>query len=217
MAIGSVCNAVIETLDVDETTVATLEWPIITLLGLLLWRLGSLIKRVPEQADDAVVSAGRVRSLIGRACIVVAVVSPVMAAIGYSGAGRSFLLPTIISLAVIGFLLIVQRLVQSLSRPIIGEDDNKGVTALLPIFVNFVLYILSVPLFALIWGAGTDDLLEVWTRFREGFSIGESQISPTDFLMFAFVFVLQDWIWAAKTRLSQALVMWVLFSLLLPL
>ena len=190
LAIGSVCNAVIDTLDVDETTVATLEWPIITLLGILLWRLGNLIKRVPEQIDDAVVSVGRVRSLIGRTCIVVAVVSPVMAAIGYSGAGRSFLLPTIISLAVIGFLLIVQRLVQSLSRPIIGEDDQKGVTALLPIFVNFGLYILSVPLFALIWGAGTDDLLEVWTRFREGFSIGESQISPTDFLMFAIVFVL---------------------------
>ena len=43
------------------------------------------------------------------------------------------------------------------------------------------------------------DLTELWARFREGFSLGESRISPTDFLTFAIVFALGY----ALTRLVQ--------------
>ena len=91
-------------------------------------------------------------------------------------------------MALFAVLFLLQRIVNDMTQAPDTGEDHRGVYALIPVILSFVLSLLSLPLFALIWGARRDDLTEIWARFREGFAIGDTQISPTDFVMFAAVF-----------------------------
>ncbi len=190
LGIGSLFDAALRTMDLSDGTRAAIEWPVLVLIGLLLWRLGRVIKRKPEEVEGVTTSQGRMRGLLGRVCTILAITGPAVAAFGFVTAGRALLIPSVMSLALIGLVLVLQRIVHDLSTPKDTDNNDKGVFALLPVLISFVLYVASLPLFALIWGARVDDLTEIWARFREGFAIGESRISPTDFLTFAMVFAL---------------------------
>ncbi len=190
IGLGALFDAGLSTLDVAEGTLAAITWPALVLLGLLFWRLGRAIKTQPTQLEDAAVPAGRFRGLIGQFCVIVGLAGPVLAAFGHSAAGQTLLVSSTQSVALIGVIIILQRLVHDLSSNGALDETTKGFSALWPVFVSFTLSLISLPIFALIWGARVDDLIEIWTRFREGFSLGDTRISPTDFLMFALVFSL---------------------------
>ncbi|MGJ8590187.1 MAG: DUF3772 domain-containing protein [Yoonia sp.] len=188
MAFGSLVGAGLRTLDMSQGATAAFQWPVLVVLGFLFWRLGRVIRSKPEERDDAVVSVGRMRNLIGRFATVVAIVAPLLATFGYSAAGIAILGPSIISVALVGVLFLLQQIVSEMTQPSDNGEDMRGIHALIPVMISFVLYMFSLPVFALIWGARVDDLTEIWARFREGFLIGETRISPTDFVTFAIVF-----------------------------
>ena len=188
LAIGALVNAGLRTIDVSAGTDAAITWSILAVLGVLFWRLGSVIKTTPQPIEGKEVSAGRVRGIIGRLCSLVAIAAPLIAAFGFVAAGRALLIPAILSVGLIGVLLLMQRIGHDFTRQSREDTDGRGLYALMPIFISFALYLASLPVFALIRGARIDDLLEVWTRFSEGFAIGETRISPTDFVMFVLVF-----------------------------
>ncbi|WP_108815081.1 DUF3772 domain-containing protein [Loktanella sp. Alg231-35] len=189
MAVVALLEVVLTTMDVTDATLAAIRWPVLVVLGVLLWRLGRAVQTSPEEIEGKTVSAGQMRNLVGRLCTLVAVAGPLLAGLGYTVAGQELMLAFILSLTLVGVILLLQRIVHDLNT---AEDAEKaqGLRALLPVFASFVIYLLSLPVFALIWGARVDDLREVWTQFREGFTIGDTQISPTDFLTFALVFAL---------------------------
>jgi small-conductance mechanosensitive channel len=62
-----------------------------------------------------------------------------------------------------------------------------------------VLFLLALPIFALIWGARPGDLVEAWQRFLVGFTIGETRLSPQQFAVFGVVLA-AGWL---LTRLVQ--------------
>ncbi len=188
IAFSTLFSAGMRTMERSAGSYAAGEWMVLVVLGVLFWGLGRVISTLPEIEQEEPGIAGRMRGLIGRFCTIVSVVSPILAAIGYGAAGVALLIPSILSVALIGLLILVQRMVQDLTRTTQDDDDYRGFQALIPVFISFSIYLLSLPIFALTWGMSVDELLELWTRFREGISVGETRISPTDFIMFAVVF-----------------------------
>ena len=81
-------------------------------------------------------------------------------------------------------------------RGLSAEDARQALT---PVLASFILTLAAVPVFALFWGARNSDLDEVWESFKAGIPLGDSAISPMDFITFAAVFA----IIFALTRLIQ--------------
>ena len=169
-----------------------LDFPIMVLTGYALLRLARLL-RLHVQNDQ---TEGEERSYrnsiifyLSRAMQALAVIGPVLAAVGYFEAGRAILFPTVMSLGLLAVLLILHRVIAEVYALIVGSEDRAR-EALIPVLISFVFVLASVPLFALIWGMRYSDLTELWARFQEGFSLGDTRISPSDFLTVIVVFVI---------------------------
>jgi len=198
----------------SPATHAVLAFPLLAITGLLLFRGGLILMRSPVVRGSASGDAvpldlrGRIARAMGQAMIAIGVVGPLLAAIGYFVAANSFVFPAVNSLALIGLLLVLHGVIRDLYAFLSGAGDEGAKDALIPVLISFAFMVCSTPVFALIWGARTTDLTELWTRFGEGISLGDARISPSDFLTFAIVFA----IGFALTRLLQG----VLRSTVLP-
>lgn len=192
--------------DVDPATDAVMAFPIVVLIALVLAPIGLILRsyRLRSEGED---DEGQVRGVglaravrtAGSVLVMVSVVAPIMAAVGYAEAGDALLYPTLVSLLVLGFVVTLQRFSVDLYALITGDPDTAR-DALIPVLVGFVLVIASTPLLALVWGARVADLTEVWSMFSRGFAIGDTRISPGDFLTFAVIFAAGY----AITRLLQS-------------
>ena len=187
--------------DTTGTAEAVIVFPLLVLMGLALARIGMLLRghalAEKENPDDAGV-LGRVIGLIGGLAILLGVVAPVFAAAGYVSAATAILYPAVISLGLIGVLLLVQQLFTDALALITGDEEG-ALNSLLPVLFAVILILAAVPVIALIWGARVVDILEVSARLQQGITIGESRISPADFVYFILVFV----VGLAITRMVQ--------------
>lgn len=176
-------------------TSALVSFPLVVLIGLVLFFMGAMMRSAGEQTvedvDDLQVRSGlnRVISVFGTTMMVVGVVAPLMAAVGYAEAGDALLYPTITSMLLLGLVVVLQRFCADVYGLITrqGTDVRDGLAAVL---IGFVLTLLALPLLALIWGARVADLTELWTQFLQGFDVGGTQISPVSFMTFAIVFAI---------------------------
>lgn len=179
--------------DAEGTAKVALLFPVHLLAAWTLFRFGTLLVAPQTTADteeDEVAPDMRYRGaltrLVGQAARAIALLGPLMALAGYSSAATQLLYPAIETLAVLGIVLLLQRLVYDLYTLI--SASSNGDDALAPVLIAFLFLLLALPVLALVWGARVTDLTELWTRFREGFAMGETRISPVDFLTFAAVF-----------------------------
>ncbi len=192
LAMGALWLAFTRRIEMSDPARMALALPFEILIGAMLFRLGHfLISSSRRGAADGAGASNRARIIrtLGRVLLLVSVGSPLMSAAGYTAASEMILYPSVLTLALLAVVVLLQRLVQDLYAVVTRARDG-GRDALAPVLVGFVLLLAVMPVLALIWGARQSDLLEIWTRFREGFAIGQSRISPTDFLTFIVVFVL---------------------------
>ncbi|RYH03286.1 DUF3772 domain-containing protein [Salipiger sp. IMCC34102] len=186
VAIVLVVNAMLRDVGAATIAISVVSLPVLIVTCLPLWRMGWLLRHAPV-GGEAQEGPGRKRIIVGQLCTLVAVAAPILAALGFADATRALFSPTVMTLAILGGFVVMQRLVTRLFAP---ADPAEETSSLVPILVGVMLFIALIPVTALVWGASTADLIEVWTRFRAGFRIGEATISPTDFLTFAAVFAI---------------------------
>lgn len=198
-------NAAISGLQASDllsvSAASVLGLPVIVLAGLFLFRIAQLMVASAKAAqirlaktDDAGesgsagadTSSSLVLRYLGHAARVVAVIGPLLAVIGYTFAGNALVYSSYLTLAVLAGVAILQRLVRDIYAMIRGED--AGSKGLVPVLIGFALTLLSLPLLALIWGARLTDLSEVWKMVSAGVQLGDSRISPADFVKFAVIF-----------------------------
>ena len=171
----------------SDATTAVMSFPILLTGGLILLRTGRVLRKSREADDRSY--ALRLLTILARGIGVIGFAGPVLAGFGYVQAASALVYPAILSLGLVTGLFIAQRLIGDIWAMII-KSDGQGREALVPVLAGFGLTLAALPVFALIWGARFSDMTELWTRFTEGFQLGNARISPTDFMVFAIVFVI---------------------------
>jgi small-conductance mechanosensitive channel len=180
--------------DASSLTRTVVSFPFTLIIAYAIYRMGRLLrhfgKEAVQQEDEEITRAstlGRLVRSLGTAAVIVAFTAPLLQAAGYFNASEFLLQPTVLTLVVLGLVLALQRFGADVYGAITGQG-RQARDALVPIFIGLVLLLLALPVLALAWGARVADLTEIWAAFRRGFAIGNSRISPTDFLTFALIF-----------------------------
>ena len=185
----------------DTVPSAVLLFPLGVLMAWTLYWFGHMLRNTAPEVEDDAPRSFRVtlRALLSRGLMLAALAGVLFAALGYSNAFDAITRPAAVTIFVVAILLLLQRLSVDLYS-LLSKSENAAQTALIPVLIGFLLILVALPILAIIWGAQVTDITELWAQFREGFSIGETRISPTSFLLFAVVFVLGYMV----TRLIQA-------------
>ena len=193
LATAIAIDELLSTVRAEAVSIDVVNLPLQLIVGALLWRLGQLIEHQASPNTTAIFNSSRLRVFIGRAARAFAIAGPLASLLGYGAAAAAITVPAVASLATIAVIVVLQRLsyaVTARNGVAASEDtstpDPRG---LLPVSINFALSLIAVPVLALIWGVSWAELIEIWTRFLSGFTLGETRISPSNFLTFILVFM----------------------------
>lgn len=169
---------------------AVMVFPLGVVMAWTMYWLGHALRKSAVTPDEEGPRSFRMalRGIASRGVMIAAAAGVALAALGYANGLELITLPAAMTLFVLGILLLLQRLSVD-AYSLLAKGESSAQDALMPVLIGFALVVLAVPILAVIWGAQVTDITEVWARFREGFSIGETRISPTSFLLFALVFV----------------------------
>lgn len=205
LVMSVILQRILELEDGSVLTKTIISFPFTVVISHSLFMLGRLLRRFgAEPADDEDEETPRANTLgrlirsLGTVTIAFAIAAPMLQAAGYLNASSSMLFPTVLTLVILGLVLALQRFSADVYGAISGQGKMAR-EALLPIFIGMFLLALTLPVLALVWGARVADLTEIWAAFRRGFSVGDTLISPTDFITFAIIFTVGYLI----TRLAQ--------------
>lgn len=192
LGLARVRAVVLGQLDLSAEVASVTLFPILLFAGLVLIRIGRLVAAMmaqPAEIEDDRAALRGIGRLIGKALVAIGVVGPLLGAVGYNAAAAALLQPAIVSIGLIGLLALIQQLLFDLWALATRQWTDPDKT-LVPVLLSFALALASLPVFALVWGVDVADLTELWARVQGGFTLGETRISLTDFLLFATIFVI---------------------------
>ena len=173
----------------EQQSFSVLTSAITVLAGILLWRISVLLKSVISSTATLSSLQLKLLGFLRRILLVVAVISPLIAVIGYVNAGSAIALPMIKTLGLLALIVILQRLTFDVYAAILNKSEEEA-DALAPVLLGFIITISVLPFFAIIWGTRVSSLTELWIQFQDGIKIGDSRISPLDFLTFILLFTI---------------------------
>ncbi len=162
---------------------------ITVLAGIMLWRISASIKLVISGDPSSGSLRLKLLGFLRRIIVGVAIISPLIAAIGYVNAGSAIAVPMVKTLGFLALIVILQRLTFDLYAAILNKSEEET-DALAPVLIGFIITISVLPFLAIIWGARVSSLTELWIQFQDGIKVGDSRISPLDFLTFVLLFTI---------------------------
>ena len=171
----------------EQQSFAILSSAITILAGFMLWRISILIKLIVTSDTTSGTLQIKLLGFLRRILLVVAVIAPLIAVIGYVNAGTALALPMIKTLGLLALIVILQRLTFDVYAAILNKSEDEA-DALAPVLIGFIITISVLPFLAIIWGTRVSSLTELWIQFQDGIKVGESRISPLDFLTFILLF-----------------------------
>ena len=171
----------------EQQSFAILSSSITVLAGIMLWRISILIKLIINSDPTSGTLQLKLLGFLRRILLVVAVIAPLIAVIGYVNAGTAIALPMIKTLGLLALIVILQRLTFDVYAAILNKSEDEA-DALVPVLIGFIITISVLPFLAIIWGTRVSSLTELWIQFQDGIKVGESRISPLDFLTFILLF-----------------------------
>ncbi|MGB3406228.1 MAG: mechanosensitive ion channel domain-containing protein [Jannaschia sp.] len=157
--------------------------------GVTLVRLGQLLLAEGRLAHSEGEGGfwAQVMRLAGQALMAAGVGAPLAIGLGYVALGEAVLWPSILSVALFVAIGAFQNFIFD-AYAALSRQEEAARDALAPTLVVFALALLSVPLFALVWGVRPERLVDGWLAFLGGISLGGTTLSPRNFLTFALVF-----------------------------
>ena len=195
VAVQQFYGPLVEPAQQSDAANAVLIFPLQVLAAFFLFKLGVvLLQHQPAVASDGQGETGgffeKMLLVLAKSVIVLAILAPFLGAVGYVTAASQIVFPAISSMALVAVLIILHRLITAIYEAIVGEGHEGASEALVPALAGMLLAFLALPVLLLIWGVRETELFELWVRFREGFSLGETRISPASILYFMLVFVI---------------------------
>ncbi|MEP4734742.1 mechanosensitive ion channel domain-containing protein, partial [Parvibaculum sp.] len=105
---------------------------------------------------------------------------------------RQAIVPMVLSLALLAFCLALHHLLTSAVTRFLGghQPDERVAVTLLPFAIGLLVLVVSLPVFALIWGARLADISEVWILLTQGVEIAGINVSIGVVVTLVAVFVL---------------------------
>ena len=176
--------------DFNNGTIAVYSFILVLIASVATFRLGMMIwKSTAGAADDQSIakSTNRLITRLGQAIVVVSVISLGLAVVGYSDAADALLFSSLFSAGLLVVLFVTFESVRDLCG-MLASDEASGHDGLTAVVINATLILMSLPVFALIWGARVSQLTELWTQFKTGVTLGDVQLSPGAVLELIIVF-----------------------------
>ena len=174
----------------SEHTFAVQTFVLVTAAAVSGFRLGQLVL-IGTASIEPNFDIGTRHRIVARSVQglqIICGVSVLLALIGYSSAASTLLFSALLSVGLIAGLNLTFEAVRDFSA-LLSSDSASGHDGLFAVAVNAGLILLSLPIFALLWGASVSDLSDIWLQFQSGIKLGDVQISPQDFLTLIFVFI----------------------------
>jgi potassium-dependent mechanosensitive channel len=194
---------------------SVLMFPLVVLLGYCLFRAGRKINKFRGflgEVDGAMNIPERIAAIFMWACYAAGLGGPLLAALGYSNAGAKLVFSMTLTLALSGAVFFIYILLARFVSPVVVAGDVKTeqerpTGGLYKVALAFALISISIPVFALIWGARVSDISGLWFTLNEGISLGDTRVSISDFLIFILIFFIGYTI----TRLLQSTLRTIVF------
>ncbi|MBM1222258.1 mechanosensitive ion channel family protein [Ponticoccus sp. SC2-23] len=206
LGLGTVAEAIATQNAVPLTARGVIVLPVYVGLSFGFLRLSQLLRRhrreelsAADAGDSENSFAQRTLSIVAQAIRVVAVIGPMLAAVGYLNLAEAIMTPTAQSLGILALLVALQSPIRDTYALISRKTREEASQALIPVLMNLLLVLGSLPILALIWGMRPERIWDIISRFNEGFALGGARVTPALALAVLIVFL----IGMIATRLLQ--------------